>query len=50
MAIALVLIGVYNCKKFSFSDEVKTKSYSGLKELLPDECYGIEWQIFIKIK
>ena len=22
----------------------------GLKELLPDECYGIEWQIFIKIK
>jgi len=22
----------------------------GLKELSPDECYGIEWQIFIKIK
>ena len=33
MAIALVLIGVYNCKKFSFSDEVKTKSYSGVKNL-----------------
>ena len=33
MAIALVFIGVYNCKKLSFSEDFKTKSYSGVKNL-----------------